>query len=127
MAVIDQDERVIGIRQFPDFAELGEIAIHGKHAVGDDHDAALVFAAGLFQLGFEVRHVAIGVAIARRLAEADAVNDRGMVQGIGNDGVLLAEERFEHAAIGIKTGGIEDGIFHLHIAGDAGFQLGVKV
>ena len=83
--------------------------------------------AGLRQLGFEIRHVAIGVAVARCLAEADAVDDRGMVQGVGDDGVLLAEERLEHAAIGVETGGVEDGILHLHIAGDAGFELGVKV
>ena len=64
---------------------------------------------------------------SRRLAEANAVNDRGMVQGIGNNGVLLTKERLEHATIGVKTGGVEDGIFHLHIAGDAGFQLCMKV
>ncbi len=127
VAVIDQDEGIIGVRQFPDFAELGEIAIHGKHAVGDDHDAALGLIPREPQLGLQIRHIAVGIAIAGRPAQAHAINNRGMVQGVGNYGILLAEKRLEHAAIGIKTGGVENGIFHLHIAGDAGFQLCMKI
>ena len=74
------------------------------------------------QLRFEIVHVAIGEAEALRLGEPDAVDDRGMVQGVGDDGVLLAEQRLEHAAIGIEAGGEEDGVFHAEIIGDAALE-----
>ncbi len=50
-----------------------------------------------------------------------------MVQTVGDDGVLGAEQRLEDGAIGIEAGGKEDGILHLQIAGDALFQGAVQV
>ena len=127
VAIIDHHQRIMGIGELADIRQLGEIAIHGEHAIGDDDDAAGAGTARLLQLLFEIVHVAIGEAVALGLGQADAVDDRGMVQGIGNDGILLAEQRLEHRAIGIETGGEEDGVIHAEIVGDAALQRLVNV
>ena len=75
----------------------------------------------------EIVHVAIAVAAALGLGEADAVDDRSMIEGVGNDGILGAEERLEHTAIGIETGGIKDAVLMLHIIGDPGLELAMEV
>ena len=43
------------------------------------------------------------VAVALGLAQADAVDDRGVVQLVGDDRVVLAEQRLEQAAVGIEA------------------------
>jgi len=50
-----------------------------------------------------------------------------MVEGVGDDRVLLAEERLEDGAIGIEAGGEEDRIVHAEIGGDAPLERQVKV
>lgn len=65
----------------------------------------------LLQLGFQVRHVVVGVAEALGLAEAHPVDDGGMVQGIGNNGVVRGQQPFEQAAVGVKAGGEENRVF----------------
>jgi hypothetical protein len=44
------------------------------------------------------------------LAEADAVDDRRVVERVGDDRVLLAEQRLEEAAVGVEAGPVEDGV-----------------
>ena len=50
----------------------------------------------------QVGHVGIGVTVTYGFAETHAVDDRGVVQGVGDDGVLLAEERFEDTPLASK-------------------------
>ena len=63
------------------------------------------------ELRFEVGHVVVAVAVARRLAQADAIDDRCVVQRVGNDRVVLVEQRLEHAAVGVECGRVQDGVF----------------
>jgi hypothetical protein len=42
--------------------------------------------------------------VLHRLAEAHAVHDRGVHQPVGDEHVLLAEQRLEHARIGVHAG-----------------------
>ena len=64
----------------------------------------------LLQPRLQLTHVGIGEAVALGLAEPDAVDDRGVVQRIGDDRVLRPEQRLEHAAIRVEAGGEEDRI-----------------
>ena len=82
---------------------------------------------GFLQASFQVGHVGIGVAIAFGFAEAYAVNDGSMVQGVRDDGVFLGEEGLEHTAIGVETSGVENGVFSLEVVGDGCFQFLVDV
>ena len=59
-------------------------------------------------LRIKVGHVAVAIAEALRLAEPDAVNDGRVIQLIGNDRVLRAEQRLEKPAIRIEAGAVEN-------------------
>ena len=56
-----------------------------------------------FKSGFQFLHVGMGVAEAGRFAEANAVDEAGMIQRIADDGVAFIQQRFEEAGIGVKT------------------------
>lgn len=62
----------------------------------------------LLELLLQVVHVAVGVAEPLGLGEADAVDDGGVVEGVGDDRVLRTEDGLEHAAVGVEAGGVED-------------------
>ncbi len=49
-----------------------------------------------------------------------------MVELIGNHRILCAEEGFEQAAIGVETGGVEDGVVHTEKFRQPLFQLFVQ-
>jgi hypothetical protein len=59
------------------------------------------------QAALQVGHVVVRSGSAG-LAQADAVDDGGMVQRVADDGVLLAQQRLEQAAVGIEGGGVQD-------------------
>ena len=71
-----------------------------------------------FRQPLELVHVAVGVAVALGPAEPDAVDDRGVVERVGDDGVLLAEERLEEPAVGVEAGGVEDRVLRAEEARD---------
>ena len=54
-------------------------------------------------LRLQIGHVVVAVAEALRLAQADAVDDAGVVQLVADDRVLLAEQRLEQAAVGVEA------------------------
>ena len=99
------------------------MAIHREHPVGGDQDGFGATGPRLVQAGLERGHVAVGIAIAPRLAQADAVDQAGVVEAVGNNRVVLAQQRFEHPTIGVEGGGEQDRIFLAEIGGDCAFQL----
>jgi hypothetical protein len=126
VGVVDRDHRAVALGEVADFGELGHIAVHRKDAVGDDELEARALGVGSFELGFEVVHVAVGVTEAFCLAEAYAVDDRGVVEGVGNYGVLRPEQRFEQPAIGVERGGKEDRVILAQVTGHRLLELAVE-
>jgi hypothetical protein len=108
VAVVDHDDGIVTLCQRGDLRQRGEVAVHGKHAIGRDHDATRAIGPGFAKLCLQVVHIGICVAVAPGLAQSDAVDDRGVVQRVGDDRVLGAEKGLEQAAIGIETGGEQD-------------------
>ena len=106
-----------------DLGERRDVAVHGEHAVGGDQARAGV--AGGLQEPLEVGHVGVRVALPLGPAEPDAVDDRGVVQRVGDDDVLLAEERLEQSAVRVEARGVEDGVLGGQEAGDGRLELGV--
>jgi hypothetical protein len=45
----------------------------------------------------------VGVPVPLGPAQADPVDDRGVVERVGDDGVVLAEERLEEAAVRVEA------------------------
>ena len=125
MRLIDHDEGVVFLREFVDLIERADIAVHGEDTVGGDDTETLCL--GLFEFGLEVCHVAVRVTVTDRLAETYAVDDRGMVEGIGDDCVLFGQQRFKETTVGIETSGIEDGILGAKEVRDDTLKLFVGV
>ncbi len=122
MAVVDHHERVELIGEVADALEVGDVAVHGENAVGRNDDSLAARLARAHKLGAQIVHIAVFIAVAVRLAEAHAVDDARMVQLIGDDGVVRAEQRFKKAAVGVKAGGIEDSVLHADKVGDLALE-----
>ena len=83
--VIDDEHRVVLAAEGDRFGQLGHVPFHAEDAVGDDPAAGL---AGMgLQLGFEIGQVAVLIDFAgdRFADQADAVDDAGVVQLVGED------------------------------------------
>ena len=65
----------------------------------------------------------VRVAVALGLAEPDAVDDRGVVERVGDDRVLLAEQRLEEPAVGVEARGVEDRVLGAEEARDGRLEL----
>ena len=125
VGIIHHQQGVVFFLQRDDFVELGDIAIHREHAIGGDQARALVLR--LDQVLFQFAHVAVGIAATLGLAEADAVDDRGMVERVGNHCVLFGKDGLEQAAVGVEAAGVEDGVVGAEEFGNPPFQLLVQV
>ena len=125
MAFVDHHQRVVLPRQAADLVQRSGVAVHREDPVGADHAEALRLRT--FEAILQRLHVGIGVAVAHRLREPHAVDDRGVVQRIRDDGVLLREERLENAAVGVEAGSVENRVLRAEIIGDRTFQLLVNI
>ena len=80
MGVVDHDHGVVALSELDDLAQRCHIAVHREDAIGDHHPEAR--AGALHELLLEVGHVAVGVPVSLRLAQADAVDDARVVQRV---------------------------------------------
>ena len=55
-------------------------------------------------------HVFVLVSVALGFAEANTINDGGMVELIRNDSVIRRQENFKQASIGVKAADVENGV-----------------
>ena len=57
------------------------------------------------------------------LAEPYAVDNGGVVQLVGDDGVIRPQDGLEEAAVSVEAGGVEDAVVHLEEVGKLALQL----
>ena len=100
MRFVDHDDGVIFIGQVTDLIQLRDSAIHAERPIRHD-DPAPRLLSGL-QLRFQVLHIVVLIPESLRLAQPHPVDDGCMVQLIGNNGVLVSEQRFEDTSVGIE-------------------------
>ena len=103
MRVVDHHQCIELIGQFAHRGKVGKHTVHREHPIGSNEDRLRAVGAGLRQLGAQIGHVVVRVAIPPRPAEADAVDDRRMVQGVADHSVLLTEDRLEQATVGVEA------------------------
>ncbi len=121
MALIYHNKRIVRIRQRTDFVELRDIAIHRKDPVsGNQADVRVL---RILQLRLQVVHVAVLVDVAVGLAQADAVDNRGVVQPVADNRIVRTQKRLEKARICIEARVVEDGILLLVEVGQRILQL----
>ena len=111
VAFVHAQQRAVAVAQLAHDIELRHRAVHGKHAIGKHQRETRALGAGLCQATFQVGHVVVFVAVAFGLAQANAVNDGGMVELVADDRVLLAQQGLKESAVGVKRGGIKNGVF----------------
>ena len=84
--IVDHHQGVVAIGQLANRRQVGDRPVHREHAVGGDQAEA--GPAGLLEPGLQVGHVVVAIAKPLGLAEPHAVDDRGVVQLVGNHRVL---------------------------------------
>jgi hypothetical protein len=124
-AVIDHHHRVVALGELADRVQLHQVAVHREHPVGGDQAAPV--ALGLLQNLLELGHVRVGIAEALGLAQSHAVDDRGVVELVGDDGVALAQDGLEEPSVGVEAGRVEDGVVGAVEARDRSLELLVQV
>ncbi len=124
--VVDHDRRVVrlgqvadrspGRRRMPSMENTPSVAIRRSRA-----------SAASCELRLQVGHVAVGVAEPAGLAEADAVDDAGVVELVADDGVLGAQQRLEQPAVGVEARAVEDRVLRAQEGGQARLQFLVQL
>ena len=127
MAFVDHHHRFVRVREVADLVNLGHVTVHGKHPIGHDDDVTNPLRTRFLEACLQLRHVVVRVAEALRLAQPNAVDDRGVVQAVADDGILRSQQGLEDPTVGVKRSGIQDGVFGLVKVGDALFELLVNV
>ena len=104
--VVDHHQGVVLVGQVADAGRLAMMpSIEKTPSVAISRNRA---PAASLSLRLQVGHVVVLVAEPLGLAEPDAVDDAGVVQLVGDDGVFRAQQRLEQAAVGVEAGGVED-------------------
>ena len=93
MRIVNHRQRVILLSEITNGREVRNRAVHGETAVSSNQFKARILRRA--QLRLQICHVVVLVAKTLRFAEADAVDDAGVIQFIANHGVVFGEKRFE--------------------------------
>ena len=90
--VVDHHDGAVLFRQRGQLRQCADVAVHGKDAIGDDQ---LVTGLVLhrFQLLFGVRGILVAEDLDLGARQPGAVDDAGVVQLVGDDEVIFAQQR----------------------------------
>ena len=108
MTFVYHHQRVILFCEIANFVDGSHVAVHREHTIGHDDTEALLLCS--LQLAFEIFHICVGITITLSFAKAHTINDRSMVEGVGDDGIFCCEQRFKHTTVCIEASSIEDSI-----------------
>jgi hypothetical protein len=116
---------VVLVGERADVRELRDVAVHREDAVRrDEPDAA---GPRLLQALVEFLHVRVRVPEPLGLAKPHAVDDRRVVERVGDDRVLLAEDRLEKTAVRVEARRVEDSVVQAQERGERLLELLVEV
>ena len=88
------------------FIQFCDFAVHAEHSISNNQTPSESY--GIPQHLLQLCHVAVLVAKSLGLAEPHAVNNRGVIEFIGENGVAFAEKYFKKSGVRIKAGSIEN-------------------
>src|ERR1700730_15160770 len=122
MRIINHHDAVILLSKFAEFRQWRDVTIHRENAVGDQQRVA-VPADRFLKDTFAVLGVSLLENLDRSLRETATVYDRGVVQLVGDDEILLAEDGRDRARVGSEAGLEHDTSFDVLEAGDLLLKL----
>ena len=102
VGVVHHHDAAVLVGQVAEGGEVADVAVHRKHAVGYQQLPPGMIR-NLFQDFFGVVHVAVAEDLPLCFREPPAVNDAGMVQLVGDDDVLRAQNRLHDSGVGHKA------------------------
>ena len=126
MRIVDHEGGAVGPADGEEFRHQRERAVHGEQPIGDDEGVTVVPAEQLVH----VRWVAVAVDAdrgTRRLGEAAAVDNAGVVALVREDERAGSGECLQHSGVGKKPCGEEDRVLVAQETGEVGLDLGVQV
>ena len=91
------------------FIHRSHIAVHREHTIGYNQSETTLLCR--LKLLFQVGHIGIGITIPLCFAQTHTVNDRSMIERIGDYRIFVGKQWFEHTTVGIETGSIQNGVF----------------
>lgn len=65
-----------------------------------------------FQTCFQFLYIVVGIAIAFSFVQTYIINNRRVVQCVGDNGVFRIQKRFKQVIVSIKVGRVENRIFY---------------
>ena len=123
--VVHVGHRAIFSGERADFVERRGVAVHREDAVGDDEPAPRV--GSLAQQVFQLTHVIVRVDVARRLRQSHAINNRAVVQLVGEKVVALAHQLRNQPGVDGEASLVVDGGVTALELGDALLQPDMQV
>src|ERR1019366_9195639 len=124
MGIVDDEGRVVLFAEVRELAKRTDLALHGEDAVRDEKAAPQ--GRRLLQGLLEGGEVAVRRDEPLGFAEACAVDDRRVVEGVRQEAVLLGEERREEPLVRVPAGHVEDRVLGSEEARDRGLELLVE-
>ena len=126
MRVVDHHDRSVFFGEVAERGQRADVSVHREDAVGDQQLlAGFGLDAGKLFLG--VRDVFVAEDENLRLREARAVDDRGVIQRVGDDEVVFAEHGRDGAGVGGESGLEDDAGFDVLEVGDLFFEFHVNL
>ncbi len=118
---VDVEGGAVGVAEGAEAGQVGDIAVHAEVGFGGDPLVGGVWVGG--EGGFDGVGVEVGDDDDVRSREAAAVDDGGVVEGVGDEEVAGAGEGGEGANVGGVAGSEEEGGFGVEPGGEGGFGL----
>ena len=122
--IIDHDSRIKLFRQRTNLVKRRDIAIHGKDAIRDNQ--TLTHILGCNKRIPETIHIAVLVNAALCLRQTAAIDNRCMIQAIGDNRIFRFHNRRNRACIRCKSALENKDIFDMLELGNQLFELVVE-
>ena len=100
---VDQQHYIVFFGEFGQAWKRGQVAVHAEKCVGGDQAATEV--GGVLEHRFKRVAIAMWIDKAHGSRQPAAVNQTGMVLGVGENGIALTDERGNGAGVRGKTRG----------------------
>lgn len=121
VSFIDDQFSAVAAGELHELAEGDDIAFHAENAFGDDElraGRACVFLKG----AFEKAQIAVGINDFAGVRKANAVDETGMIERVGEDDVAIAQNGTEQADIGGVAGAEVERGFRTNEIRELGFD-----
>ena len=112
VGVVYHHQGIVFICQIANAFQVGNHAVHREHTIGGNQHMTRTGFTRFFQTCFQLLYIVVGIAIAFSFTQTHTINNRRVVQCVGDNGVFRAQQRFKQATVSIKAGRVENRIFH---------------